>query len=183
MRAIEILMSEHRAIEEVIEALLVFSDAARRGTEDRPELGRFIRFIKEYADGHHHAKEEGVLFEAMVLAGFPRQAGPIGVMLQEHDAGRQYVRALSALADQAGPWTADDRERLSAAARGYGELLRAHIEKEDSILYPMAEQRLSETQAGQVEAGCARADAAAVASGDRAAREQLGRELVARHVT
>jgi hemerythrin-like domain-containing protein len=182
MEAIEILMSEHRTIEKVIDALRAFTGSVRLGAEDRPELARFVRFIKEYADGHHHAKEEGELFEAMVQAGFPRQAGPIGVMLHEHDLGRQHVAVLAALAEKSGPWSADDCEHLAAAAGGYGDLLRAHIQKEDSVLYPMAEQRLPEALVLQVEAGCARADAEAVASGRRAALEQLGRELVGRHV-
>ncbi len=181
MKAIETLMSEHRSIEQVIDALQAFTTAVRGGAEDRPELARFVRFIREFADGHHHAKEEGVLFEAMVQAGFPRQAGPIGVMLHEHDLGRRQVAVLAALAEAAAPWTDVEREQLAAAAGGYGELLRAHIQKEDSILYPMAEQRLPEPLVQQVEAGCARAEAEAVASGRLAALEQLGRELVRHH--
>jgi hemerythrin-like domain-containing protein len=182
MEAIETLKAEHRTIEQVIAALLAFTDEVRRGGEDRPELARFVRFIREFADGHHHAKEEGVLFEAMVQAGFPRQAGPIGVMLHEHDLGRQQVAALAALAEAPAPWGGDDRERLAEAATDYAELLRAHIHKEDGILYPMAEQRLGEALAQQVEAGCARAEAAAAASGRGAELRALGGELVARHL-
>jgi len=102
-------------------------------------------------------------------------------MLQEHDLGRQHVAVLAALAEGASPFAPADRERLSEAAGGYASLLRAHIEKEDGILYPMAEQRLSEALVRQVETGCARAEAEAVASGRRAALEQLARELVHRH--
>ena len=182
MEAIEILMSEHRTILAAIEALTAFADAARRGVEDHAELGRFVRFIQSYADAHHHAKEEGVLFEAMIEAGFPRQAGPVGMMLHEHDLGRQYVAVLSALAGKAGPWTAEDREELDAAANGYAQLLRNHIHKEDAILYPMAEQRLSGALAFQVETGCAQMEARAAASGLRGELEALGRDLVARHV-
>jgi hemerythrin-like domain-containing protein len=181
MEAIAILMSEHRTILGAIDALLAFADPVRLGADDRPELARFVRFIKEYADGHHHAKEEGQLFEAMVQAGFPRQAGPVGMMLHEHDLGRRQVAVLADLAEKPSPWTDDDRQHLAAAARGYGDLLRAHIHKEDAILYPMAEQRLPEALVRQVEAGCALADAEALSSGRRAALEQLGRELVGRH--
>ncbi len=181
MEAIETLKSEHRLIEQVIDALVAFAAAAQAGAEDRPELARFVRFIREFADQHHHGKEEGVLFEAMVQAGFPRQAGPIGVMLHEHDLGRQQVAILAALAEAAAPWTAGDRARLAEAARGYGELLRAHIQKEDGVLYPMAEQRLPAPLVQQVEAGCGRLEAAAVESGRRAALGALAGELTARH--
>jgi hemerythrin-like domain-containing protein len=178
MEAIETLMSEHRTIEKVIDALTRFCDLVRRGVDGRTELTRFVRFIREYADGHHHAKEEGVLFEAMVQGGFPREGGPVGMMLHEHDVGRKHVAILAALAESTSPWTGEDREQLAAAANGYGQLLRDHILKEDSILYPMAEQRLSEALVRQVETGCARAEAEALASGHRAAMEQLGTELI-----
>jgi hemerythrin-like domain-containing protein len=181
MEAIETLMSEHRTILGAIDALMAFSDAVRRGADDRPELQRFVVFIMDFADAHHHAKEEGVLFEAMIRAGFPREMGPVGMMLHEHALGRQHVAVLAAQAEKASPWSAGDREEIAAAARGYAELLRAHIHKEDAILYPMAEQRLPEALQREVEAGCARAESAAVASGRLAELERLARELQARH--
>jgi len=180
MEAIEVMMAEHRIIERGIDGLMAFADGVLRGSGDQAELGRFVRFIREFADTNHHGKEEGILFAAMVEAGFPRQAGPIGVMLHEHDEGRRQVAVLAALAEQATPWSPDDRQRLLLAARAYGELLRAHIRKEDSILYPMAEQRLPVALAGRVDQACAAFDAGQ-AAGTRRALEQLGAELAARH--
>jgi len=180
MEAIENLMSEHRTILAAIEALVAFSDSVRHGAEDRPELGRFVRFIKEFADQHHHGKEEGLLFEAMIEAGFPREMGPVGMMLHDHVLGRRFVATLAELAGQAAPWGHGERERLVVAAQGYAALLRAHIHKEDAILYPMAAQRLPPPLVARVEAGCAEADLAA--GGARAELERLAGELVRRHV-
>ena len=141
--AIETLMAEHRLIERACDALVGFADdALRRGSDGRAELARFVTFIRQFADGCHHGKEENILFRSMVEAGFPSQGGPIAVMLMEHDMGRQHVAALARLAEQQEPWTADDRQELGDAAHGYADLLRGHIHKEDVILYPMAEQRL-----------------------------------------
>jgi hemerythrin-like domain-containing protein len=182
MEAIETLMSEHRTIERAIEALLAFGDEVRRGAGDAAELGRFVRFIREFADALHHAKEESVLFAAMVEAGFPRHAGPIGVMLHDHEEGRRHVGVLAGLAERPAPWTAGERETLLEAAHGYADLLRAHIQKEDTILYPMAEQRLPDVLALRVDEDCAAFEACAAADGRRATLERLGAELVARHL-
>ncbi|MGD0266766.1 MAG: hemerythrin domain-containing protein, partial [Candidatus Methylomirabilota bacterium] len=38
----------------------------------------------------HHGKEENLLFKTMVDRGFPRQGGPIAVMLHEHETGRSF---------------------------------------------------------------------------------------------
>ncbi len=182
MDAIEMLMGEHRLIEKAIDALVAFSDEVRRKvTDDRAELGRFVTFIREFADGCHHGKEEDILFRAMIEAGFPRNGGPIAVMLLEHDQGRQHVAALKALSEKAEPWTAEDRQRLADAAHGYANLLRQHIHKEDAILYPMAEQRLPPPLLERVGRDCERYEAEKTGSGDHERLHRLAEELVARH--
>ena len=95
MDPIETLMSEHRAIERVLDALVAFADdVERRGATDKEELSRFVTFLREFADTGHHGKEEDILFQAMVDGGFPNEDGPIGVMLRDHDEGRGLVGIL-----------------------------------------------------------------------------------------
>jgi hemerythrin-like domain-containing protein len=182
MDAIETLMNEHRTIERVLDALVVFADdAQRRGGTEGEELARFVRFFREYADAAHHAKEEDVLFQAMVAHGFPRNGGPVAVMLHEHDEGRAAVGALDARAGQAAPWSDADRQEIADVARGFSALLHAHIHKEDAVLYPMAEQHLPPDALAEVGAACDRADEARVASGALDRLQALADELVARH--
>jgi hemerythrin-like domain-containing protein len=182
MEATEIMMAEHQVILRGIDALVAFSEEVRRGGGSREELSRFVTFIRGYADALHHGKEEDFLFTAMVDAGFPREGGPIAVMLSEHDVGREYVGTLAALAETRVPWSDGDREALADAARGYAELLRAHIHKEDAILYPMAEQRLPAALKARVDAQCAEFEAAARADGRRETLERLANDLVSRHL-
>jgi hemerythrin-like domain-containing protein len=182
MDAIETLMNEHRTIERVLDALVVFADdAQRRGGTEGEELARFVRFFREYADAAHHAKEEDVLFQAMVAHGFPRNGGPVAVMLHEHDEGRAAVGALDARAGQAAPWSDADRQEIVEVARGFSALLHAHIHKEDAVLYPMAEQHLPPDALAEVGAACDRADEARIASGALDRLQALADELVARH--
>lgn len=135
------LNDEHRLIERVISALLSYASRVDHGA-DPADLGRFVDLISGFADARHHGKEEDILFEAMIAAGFPRDAGPIGMMLFEHEQGRGFVAALRDVAGRAGAWTAEDRGLLKDAAEGYAELLRQHIAKEDMVLYPMARRAL-----------------------------------------
>ena len=182
MDAIETLMNEHRLIERALDALVAFADEVRRkATDDKDELGRFVTFIREFADACHHGKEEAILFTAMVDAGFPRDGGPIAVMLFEHDQGRALVRQLAALAQQAAPWSADDRQRVAEAAYGFSQLLRNHIHKEDAILYPMAEQRLPPDVLERVSADCERYEQEKAGSGEHERLHRLADELHARH--
>ncbi len=182
MDAIETLMTEHRLIEQALEALVAFADEVRRkSTDDKEELGRFVAFIRDFADACHHGKEEDILFAAMVEAGFSRDGGPIAVMLLEHDQGREQVRRLAELAAQAAPWSVEDRQRVAEAAYGYANLLHQHIHKEDAILYPMAGQRLSPEALERVSADCEAYEARKVGSGEHERLHRLAEELLARH--
>jgi hemerythrin-like domain-containing protein len=162
MQATDILMSEHRVIEHVITSLETAAARLERGENVRP--GFFLDaadFVKGFADGCHHKKEEGVLFPTLVANGLPQRSGPIAVMLAEHEEGRAYIRRLSeaatsleavgqAASPSAGPTAA--RQAVVANAQGYARLLRAHIAKEDDVLFPMAEEVIpADKQAGVVE--------------------------------
>ena len=155
MIATDILMSEHRVIERVIAALETGANRFAEGQPVRP--GFFIdaaEFIKGFADGCHHRKEEGVLFIAMSENGVPVQGGPIGVMLSDHEQGRLFTRGMreAALRLEQGANTAAGEELLQNA-RGYASLLRGHIFKEDNILFPMANKVIPLKQQGEVAEG------------------------------
>ena len=182
MEAIETLKNEHRLIERVTDALVAFAEGVEGNQADgREELGRFVTVIRDFADGCHHGKEEEILFATMIEGGFPRDGGPIAVMLMEHDEGRSHASTLAELAGQPDPWGTDDRDRLVETARGYADLLREHIHKEDEILYPMAEQRLAPHLLDRVAADCQAFQAQKTGSGEYGRLQQLAEELVARH--
>ena len=142
MEPIEVLLQEHRAIERVLQALDQYAADRSAASTAQADLLQFVEFIQGFADRIHHGKEEDVLFEQMVLSGFPRDAGPLAVMYHEHEQGRALARELQAFGDKDGPWSAAERQRVNEAAHRLTKLLRQHIHKEDHILYPMAQSRL-----------------------------------------
>jgi hemerythrin-like domain-containing protein len=174
MDAISLLMEEHELILRALDALDAFASEVAHGSEDKAELARFVRFIREFADARHHGKEEDILFEAMVAAGF------IAVMLMDHQAGRAQVAVMADKAGQPGAWTSQDRVAVIDAASGYTSVLRSHIMKEDQILYPMAQERLHEEAMNRVDRDCAAFEQKQIAAGSNSLKD-LGRELVARH--
>lgn len=138
------LKQEHRVIERMLAVLKAAATKAEAGQDLPPDFfPRAVDFIRNFADRCHHGKEEDNLYPAMERRGIPREGGPIGVMLMEHDQGRAFVRGM----DEAGKrLAAGDKGAAKEAARnarGYAELLSQHIFKEDNILYMMADQALS----------------------------------------
>lgn len=141
MQAIDVLMQEHRVIEQVLDAL---DSAAARLARGEAVPARFFLdaadFASGFADGCHHRKEEGVLFPTMKQHGAQAGGGAIEVMLDEHEQGRNYVRQLREAARQLDAGDTGAARRVIAAARGYVALLRDHIAKEDEMLFPLADE-------------------------------------------
>ncbi|MBE0500537.1 MAG: hemerythrin domain-containing protein [Desulfuromonadales bacterium] len=103
-----------------------------------------VEFIRNYADRFHHAKEEDLLFSALVANGMPAKQSPIEAMLMEHDQGRSFVRNMEEAAQKALSGEIGQIPGIAENAKGYAALLRGHIDKEDKILYPLAERVLPE---------------------------------------
>lgn len=138
-RAIEILMDEHRFIERVLNSFdALVARGPKAGAEARQALASYADFFRNFVDRCHHAKEEDRLFVEMGEAGFPKEHGPIAVMLADHDDGRAEVNAVAGLGAGKGPLSDEEWERLRSG--NFSHLLREHIMKEDRILYPMALQ-------------------------------------------
>ncbi|MFH1028649.1 MAG: hemerythrin domain-containing protein, partial [Pseudomonadota bacterium] len=153
------LVNEHKLILRMI--ALLERNAARTATGGYSNWRFYldgVDFIRNYADRFHHAKEEDVLFEALIKNGMPRENSPIAAMLMEHDQGRAYVRAMESAALDALAGKEVDLDALSGNARAYVELLREHIGKEDGILYPLAERVITDTLREEIVAGYAAAE-------------------------
>ncbi len=145
MKATDILYEEHRIIMKVLECLQeVVAEAEESGKLNADSANQAIDFFRNFADGCHHAKEEDRLFIVMQENGIPREGGPIGVMLMEHDDGRRFVRGMAGAVVQASDGDEDALEQFAENARDFIALLRGHIDKEDQVLFPMAGKVLNE---------------------------------------
>lgn len=144
MKPTEILKEEHQLILvmlKVIEAVCKKLDQGQTVSTDH--LASIIDFIRNFADGCHHAKEEKLLFIALEKAGMPRSDGPVAVMLREHELGRTFVKGMDNALQLMKKGDASAAKTFAENARSYIQLLWNHIDKEDHVLFMMADQRLS----------------------------------------
>jgi len=145
MRPTEILMQEHRVIEQVLKCLETMAQHCAEGEDlDIDSANLAIDFFKNFADRCHHGKEEDCLFPLLEKKGFSREEGPTGVMLDEHEAGRQHVRGMSEATSEVEAGNASAKADFVTHARAFNQLLREHIQKEDHCLFQMTDQALSE---------------------------------------
>jgi hemerythrin-like domain-containing protein len=138
------LVAEHGGVKLALRILAKMCDRLEAGKGvPAGHLEEMLDFLKVFVDTCHHGKEEQHLFPAMEAAGVPREGGPIGRMLLDHEEGRALIRSMTAAERRYAAGEAGAGSDFAAAARGYAILLLAHIDREDHVLYPMAEARLS----------------------------------------
>ncbi|MGD8307036.1 MAG: hemerythrin domain-containing protein [Ignavibacteria bacterium] len=141
MKATEILMEEHRVIERVLVSLEKAAKQLYSGKAIPAEF--FLKaadFIKGFADGCHHQKEEGVLFKSLVSNGMPEDSGPVAAMLFEHEEGRRFTHSMQDAAEKLKSGDETVIADITKNALEYVALLRAHINKEDSVLFPLSDR-------------------------------------------
>jgi len=117
-------------------------------THASPEITHLeeaVDLIRNYADGLHHAKEENLLFPLLGERGFSSTQGPVGVMLQEHRAGREFVKGISENIQLLKEGDLSALNMVFANIHGYGELLQNHIYKENNMLFRMADNAFSDS--------------------------------------
>lgn len=141
--AVEFLKAEHRVIERVLDAME--RELALRGPTPAL-LWPALEFLGSFADGCHHHKEEEQLFPQLEQRGVPREGGPIGCLLSEHDTGRALMKRMRTALVRIEAGDPSARGEFREAATGYITHLRQHIAKEDNVLFAMASRMLSDSQ-------------------------------------
>jgi hemerythrin-like domain-containing protein len=181
MKATEILASEHRVIEQVLECLEKMADrCAALGTVDAESATQAIDFFHHFADHCHHGKEEQHLFPLLEARGFPRATGPTGVMLTEHEQGRRILCGLAEAVEGVAAGDAVAAERFVANAQAYINLLRDHIRKEDERLFVMADYALSREDQKRLLESFARVENEEMGQGTHEKYLQIANELADR---
>lgn len=143
-KAIAALVHEHEIILEVVEGLGRLAAALRAEREvDVATLREAVGFMRAFADKCHHAKEEDLLFPALVDAGVPDGGGPVGVLKAEHVQARVCVAKFADGVECYARGEPAAAEMIAHAIACIGGLYPQHIAKENNVLFPKAERVLS----------------------------------------
>lgn len=145
MKPIEDLKMEHEAVKITLRVLDSICNEAEKSGEftNSDHLEQLIEFFTTFVDRCHHGKEEELLFPALEEVGVSREGGPIGVMLKEHQQGRDAVAKMKAALVR---YQGGDRKAVGDLvhhARAYITLLDQHIDKENNVLFVLADNNLS----------------------------------------
>ena len=147
MKATRELKNEHEGIEIMLRVMEAVAGRLASGEQvQTTHLDGIVDFLSIFVDKCHHGKEEEFLFPALEAKGVKREGGPIGVMLHEHEQGRGLVARLkNAVAD----YTSGNKKAagdIRQAADEYAALMTRHIAKENTVLFPTADNVLEKSK-------------------------------------
>jgi len=147
------LLEQHRGAEAMLKRLA--GDVIRvrregaRGAGVMNELAELRREIQGEVLRHFREEEQGLF--PVLGRHIDSSSGPIAMLMEEHAQFRQlelqFEEALAALESQ---YEDGWEEKLCQAGDAIGRLMPPHIEKEESVLFPMAEQMLGEDEWAEV---------------------------------
>ncbi|MBI2860250.1 MAG: hemerythrin domain-containing protein [Chloroflexi bacterium] len=146
----QILKEEHKEVLQKLDALEeIFAklDSKQEVAERLKELAGF--FAVDF--WLHFAKEEEALFPEIEKF-IPRDGGPTGMMLIEHEDLRNTNARIQEAVSQylSGSDAPETREVIRKKGIYFIALLREHITKEDNILFMMADMHMDGNQAEKV---------------------------------
>ena len=148
MKPIVELTAEHGPIKLMLRVLeKMCGKIENEGTVPDEHFRQAVVFIREFADQCHHGKEEKLLFPAMKENDIPEEIALIDVLIEEHKTGRSFARGMAEAID------AENYALFCENARNYVLLLDQHIDKENSVLFPMADKSLSKEKQNELEKG------------------------------
>jgi len=143
MQPTEELKHEHAIILKVLDAASFEVMRVSQTYKINPgKIAAMLDFFRGFVDRCHHTKEELHLFPMLERHGQPRDTGPLAVMFEEHTLGRIYLKTAAkalALVDKGDQASIDE---VGGNLGAYVDLLKAHIAKENNVLFPLADSLL-----------------------------------------
>ncbi len=145
MKPTDVLKEEHRGIEQMLDILESILNRMEQGEyANAGHLEKIVDFFQVFADTCHHGKEEELLFPSLEAAGLPSEGGPVSVMLAEHNQGRSFILGMKEGIERYKQANSRDGALFTENAWNYIMLLRQHIDKENNILFRMADMHIPE---------------------------------------
>jgi hemerythrin-like domain-containing protein len=140
MKTTTLLFEDHKYL---LRALKVLEDvAALVETGQKPvekDVKELLAFLEGFGDRIHQAREEGILFPALLRDREQKNYREFCALIFEHDRQRSLIEGL-----QDSVLTKNDKDFVYYANR-LVDILRQHIKEEEDTLFPLISTTLSPT--------------------------------------
>lgn len=146
------LKNDHRVIQQVVAGMSAVAELLDSGKQVDPSvLADLVQFLRVFADQCHHEKEEQHLFSLLATKANISTRRELESLAREHRSAKQLVSQLAKVAAVYVHNPGAVRYRVIDLLQQLVEFYPAHIWKEDFLLFPLAQQNLSNTEKRDLE--------------------------------
>jgi hemerythrin-like domain-containing protein len=141
MKCIDLLLDDHKHIRRGLEVLEEMATRARHGRKPtKDDLKDLIEFLDEFANRLHQGREDGILFPTLLRQREQQNYAKLRTLMFDHGRQRFLIQGL-----QESILASDMRNFVFCATR-LVEILRHHLDQEETILFPLANSTVSPTE-------------------------------------
>ena len=183
MIATKQLAAEHETIKvalRILDAICWGHDAGRLC--DLGHLEALLDFFTVYVKNCHHCKEEKALFAAMLAPEQIAAQGSVDMLRREHQLIHTLIGDMAELLRTLKAGKGLAMKDFTEKARNYIGLESMHIEKENSMFFPMADLIIGEAKQPELAARFAEIEGACLAPGRSEGFERLLQTLRAAYL-
>ena len=143
--AISLIEREHRALAAVIDAMrhVVKKIESTGKTPDFRLLHAMLYYIREFPEQRHHPSEDSSLF-ALLMQRTDEADEVIKELVAEHDQGEAMLGMLTVALSTWEAGRTNGVEGFAEALSRFSEFYWQHMQKEESIVLPIAERQLTD---------------------------------------
>ena len=144
MKAIDVILDEHRSLAAVLHGLLYLTRSIQSGkrSPDFKLFGAMVYYIAAFPERFHHPKEDQYLFRLLRLR-HPESGSLIDRLSAEHQAGEVRIRDLERALRSYEFGAADALPAFAHAVEAYAAFHWQHMRTEEDEVLPLARRYLT----------------------------------------
>lgn len=132
------IQSDHVAMSIILDAMEKRAhEILNYGSVDYFRIGQILDFLHNYTDNLHYAKEERILFPAVMDVSKPWISKTINDLIHEHVLAREYISQIDEHLHACLAGDTDALQKLGTVLLQYVELEKNHIKVEDDVVMPL----------------------------------------------
>jgi len=178
MKPTEVLKKEHEEIKimlDIFERICYKLEATEGASIEHVEQA--LNYLEIYVGKCHFGKEEELFFPALEKVGIPKDGGPLGAMIQDHDSCRSNMKEMRGWFEK---YKAGDHTVANSIVKPghkYVITLKSHFETEANILFPIADKQLPVGKQDELVTKFAQLEITKIGAGTRETLHQLLQQL------
>lgn len=144
-KALAYVRDEHRSMAAVVHALeFLAKRIVDGGTPDMTLLGAIVHYLTQFSERLHHPAEDKYIF-APVRAKTRESSDVIDVLDVEHQASEARAATLSNALNRLAARAPGAAGEFLAVVDSYAQFYWSHMMREETLILPLAERTLSDT--------------------------------------